>query len=173
MSRKTVLRAKLNRQMPANKQLPTHQGVTSRDTWHIFRQDHHNNISWVRVGSVRLGRALRAAKEMAKYDRTNYFVAYALSPEAGATHYRVDPMSDRHYTTHPHPELKRLRKRNAENAALTERLRRMVERRARVSKMRAAASMGDYATVMNEGVDLMMSDLAEEARNYINSHKEA
>ena len=130
MSRKTVLRAKLNRHLPESQKMPTHSGpihqLRGDQPWHIFRQT-NSNISHVRIGSVRLGRALRAAKQLARFDRSDYFVAFAKLDANGA--YVVDPMSKRHYSVRPHPELKAIKRRAAEQEAIERKRQEAAERR--------------------------------------------
>ena len=71
-------------------------------SYHIFRQKPNNQIEWVRIGSVRLGRTLRAVKQLAKYSRDHYFAAYAVPKDDidGGIFYVVDPNSKRYYEGH-------------------------------------------------------------------------
>lgn len=77
----------------ASKRLP-------QKSYHIFRQLPNNKIIWVRIGSVRLGRTLRAVKQLAKYSRDHFFAAYAMPDFDNEGRYIVDPHSKRYYEGH-------------------------------------------------------------------------
>ena len=77
----------------ANRRLP-------QKSYHIFRQKPNNQIEWVRIGSIRLGRTLRAVKQLAKYSRDHYFAAYAMLDFDNDGRYTIDPQSKRYYEGH-------------------------------------------------------------------------
>lgn len=87
-----------------------------KKSYHIFRQLPNNKIIWVRIGSVRLGRTLRAVKQLAKYSRDHYFAAYAMLDFDNDGRYIVDPHSKRYYENHKQklPEQRERRARRVE-----------------------------------------------------------
>ena len=92
MSRKTILRMK---NFPS---LDPHLGPIDKSPWHIFARS-GEYTDHLRIGSVRKGRALRAAREIARYTQATVFISHAEMANGDGSPTSWKPVGLRFYTT--------------------------------------------------------------------------